>query len=233
MNEDTYEGDLTNPLTLNLYTYVENNPLIYTDPTGMCSYKSFGDFGDCFKQAGKLVVKETKKNVKQAVTAAKVVWFVANEAALAYPPAAGAEFMIVKGVKYAWTGAKWVKAAVLGSKGARNIIDDAASIVSDIININKKYSNGNQAYNSIESIVNSASYYDNGYDQIASVTRSITQHAFENGNKRTALDTLNMLLKDFNLKSPLTDVQRSNLINDIAEGRITDVSEISRILQGK
>jgi len=34
MNEDTYEGQIDNPLTLNLYTYVGNNPLRYTDPTG-------------------------------------------------------------------------------------------------------------------------------------------------------------------------------------------------------
>ncbi|WP_252863357.1 RHS repeat-associated core domain-containing protein [Paenibacillus riograndensis] len=34
LNEDTYEGQIDNPLTQNLYTYVINNPLIYTDPTG-------------------------------------------------------------------------------------------------------------------------------------------------------------------------------------------------------
>ncbi|MFC5401490.1 RHS repeat domain-containing protein [Cohnella soli] len=34
ITEDTYEGQINNPLTLNLYTYVGNNPLIYTDPTG-------------------------------------------------------------------------------------------------------------------------------------------------------------------------------------------------------
>ncbi|MDF9858682.1 RHS repeat-associated protein, partial [Paenibacillus sp. PastF-1] len=34
INEDTYEGQIDNPLSLNLYTYVHNNPLIYTDPTG-------------------------------------------------------------------------------------------------------------------------------------------------------------------------------------------------------
>ncbi|SDE19925.1 RHS repeat-associated core domain-containing protein [Paenibacillus sp. UNCCL117] len=34
INEDTYEGDINNPLSLNLYTYVHNNPLTNIDPTG-------------------------------------------------------------------------------------------------------------------------------------------------------------------------------------------------------
>ncbi|WP_289355171.1 RHS repeat-associated core domain-containing protein [Paenibacillus sp. S-12] len=32
--EDTYEGDVNDPLSLNLYTYVKNNPLAYIDPSG-------------------------------------------------------------------------------------------------------------------------------------------------------------------------------------------------------
>ncbi|MFB5763635.1 RHS repeat-associated core domain-containing protein, partial [Paenibacillus medicaginis] len=34
MGEDTYQGEVTDPLSLNLYTYVHNNPLIYSDPMG-------------------------------------------------------------------------------------------------------------------------------------------------------------------------------------------------------
>lgn len=34
INEDTYEGQLNNSLSLNPYTYVINNPLKYADPTG-------------------------------------------------------------------------------------------------------------------------------------------------------------------------------------------------------
>ncbi|WP_231505405.1 polymorphic toxin-type HINT domain-containing protein [Paenibacillus massiliensis] len=34
LNEDTFEGELDDPLTLNLYTYVINNPLKYVDSTG-------------------------------------------------------------------------------------------------------------------------------------------------------------------------------------------------------
>ncbi|TVX92191.1 RHS repeat-associated core domain-containing protein [Paenibacillus agilis] len=40
ISEDTYEGELGNPLSLNLYTYVANNPLLYIDPSGH-RYKSY------------------------------------------------------------------------------------------------------------------------------------------------------------------------------------------------
>ncbi|WP_311295133.1 polymorphic toxin-type HINT domain-containing protein [Paenibacillus sp. MER TA 81-3] len=38
INEDTYEGNIKNPLSLNLYTYVYSNPLIHADPTGNFVY---------------------------------------------------------------------------------------------------------------------------------------------------------------------------------------------------
>lgn len=34
ISEDTYEGEIENPHSLNQYVYVENNPLTYIDPTG-------------------------------------------------------------------------------------------------------------------------------------------------------------------------------------------------------
>ncbi|WP_016739355.1 MULTISPECIES: polymorphic toxin-type HINT domain-containing protein [Bacillales] len=34
ISEDTYKGQVDNPLSLNRYTYVSNNPLKYVDPTG-------------------------------------------------------------------------------------------------------------------------------------------------------------------------------------------------------
>jgi RHS repeat-associated protein len=34
MQEDTYTGEHSDPLSLNLYTYCKNKPLIYSDPTG-------------------------------------------------------------------------------------------------------------------------------------------------------------------------------------------------------
>ncbi|MEH7130795.1 DNRLRE domain-containing protein [Neobacillus drentensis] len=36
ITEDTYKGKLDDPLSMNLYAYTDNNPLIYTDSSGHC-----------------------------------------------------------------------------------------------------------------------------------------------------------------------------------------------------
>ncbi len=119
------------------------------------------------------------------------------------------------------------------NKSIINLIDDIDEITDDIIKINKKYSDGFELNNSIKNILNSASYYDDPYEQGAAVTRSITDHAFANGNKRTAFDTTNMLLSHLMLNNKLTDSQKWHLIYDIAEGRLNDVTKIANIFKGK
>jgi RHS repeat-associated protein len=41
LQEDTYKGDINDPLSLNLYTYCHNEPLMYTDPTGHYYQKQY------------------------------------------------------------------------------------------------------------------------------------------------------------------------------------------------
>lgn len=54
MGEDTYEGDINNPLTLNLYTYVKNNPLRYTDPMGHEAVPNI-DWSQLYKESLKVI----------------------------------------------------------------------------------------------------------------------------------------------------------------------------------
>nr|WP_237178999.1 polymorphic toxin-type HINT domain-containing protein [Paenibacillus sp. MMS18-CY102] len=56
ISEDTYEGDITNPLTLNLYVYVGNNPLIYVDPSGNV-WKWVGNSWKIVKQGASYAAK--------------------------------------------------------------------------------------------------------------------------------------------------------------------------------
>jgi RHS repeat-associated protein len=44
INKDTYKGQIDNPLSLNLYTYVHNNPLTNVDPTGHYCVSANGDW---------------------------------------------------------------------------------------------------------------------------------------------------------------------------------------------
>nr|WP_275900999.1 RHS repeat-associated core domain-containing protein [Paenibacillus periandrae] len=48
INKDTYEGDIKNPLSLNLYTYVGNNPLTRIDPSGHDWLNAVSGFLDSF-----------------------------------------------------------------------------------------------------------------------------------------------------------------------------------------
>jgi RHS repeat-associated protein len=75
INEDTYEGQINNPLSLNVYTYCYNNPLIYTDPTGHIPWTSFSDFksdwagrailwGWLYGGGDAMIIKDNKKWTK-------------------------------------------------------------------------------------------------------------------------------------------------------------------------
>jgi RHS repeat-associated protein len=66
MQEDSYTGQYDDPLSLNLYTYCSNGPLMYNDPTG--------HWGNFFKWVGNAVKTVVTTVATVVVTVAKVVY---------------------------------------------------------------------------------------------------------------------------------------------------------------
>ncbi|MED1919519.1 polymorphic toxin-type HINT domain-containing protein, partial [Bacillus thuringiensis] len=77
ISEDTYKGQVDNPLTLNRYTYTGNNPLRYIDPSGHCFTETSQTF--C-KQAADYIEKdanaawETLKKKHESFDSAADYW---------------------------------------------------------------------------------------------------------------------------------------------------------------
>ncbi|EPR08089.1 right-handed parallel beta-helix repeat-containing protein [Ruminiclostridium papyrosolvens] len=69
LQEDTYTGDRNDPLSLNLYVYCANNPLIYYDPTGHSWMDSARDWFLNDTSAGRWVNKNIVKPVKKKAKA--------------------------------------------------------------------------------------------------------------------------------------------------------------------
>ena len=72
--KDTYLGTIPNPLSCNLYTYVENNPLNYIDPSGHVKIgKSLGFPKNNFKTSLSNVKSTVKTQAKVTVNKAKYI----------------------------------------------------------------------------------------------------------------------------------------------------------------
>lgn len=70
LQEDTYTGDPNDPLSLNLYTYCVNNPLVYYDPTGHNYIEIFGiPFGNPFEGIKILANKEAREKAFEEIDA--------------------------------------------------------------------------------------------------------------------------------------------------------------------
>ena len=76
IQQDSYSGDILDPLSLNLYTYAQNNPISYYDPTGHSIKSLLKKVKDTVTKAKSKATNTVKKTatstastVKKAVTA--------------------------------------------------------------------------------------------------------------------------------------------------------------------
>jgi len=105
------------------------------------------------------------------------------------------------------------------------------SFADEIIAINAKTEGGGVILStSPSSAINSAMYYDTAAEQGSSVFRSIiSNHMFQDGNKRTAVQAFMYFAKQNGLKT-VSVQQIYNVANKVATGQVSEVSQIAKML---
>ena len=93
LTQDSYEGEEDNPLSQNGYTYVENNPINYADPTGHKKNFFQNLWSGVKKTVNKYVVKPVNKYIVQPIN----------------------KYIVKPVVKYANKAATWVGTKVISA----------------------------------------------------------------------------------------------------------------------
>ena len=104
MQEDTFTGDRNDPLSLNLYTYCHNEPLMYSDPTGHTEYNDPGGYGTYYSNQAQAQQKQAEDDKNNARVGTVGTY---ERPAWAYPTitnvakaTAEKEFIVVSGSEY-------------------------------------------------------------------------------------------------------------------------------------
>ena len=108
---------------------------------------------------------------------------------------------------------------------------DEATFANEIVSLNKATEGGGVLLNGNPSAaINSAMYYEKASEQGAAIFRSIAHgHMFVDGNKRTAVEAFISFAKIHGLKI-VSKEEMFNVAYKVAQGIVTDVSEISKML---
>ena len=172
IQQDSYSGDILDPLSLNLYTYAQNNPISYYDPTGH-SIKS--------------LLKKAKDTVKKAASTIKAV------ATIAKP-------VVKQAVKSTASIAKTVTTTAINS-GVRSAIQPVREAVKYVTNatenIRCQYETGlalmkTSMFSSGANAI--ANYYQGTYDTIMGQVEGFNQ--FYDNPVQTVSSSVNYFLSD-------------------------------------
>ena len=158
-SKDTYLGDKTSPVTRNRYTYGNNNPVMYEDPSGHAGL--LNKITSAVKSAASSVAKTV---TKAATTVTNTVKSVANTVSTAVKSAVNtvtttvkkAATTVVNTVKSAATTVKNTATAVVNkvTSTAKTVVNNVKSTVSNAVStvkntVSNVYNNVSNAYSSV------------------------------------------------------------------------------------
>ncbi len=213
-----------------LYTYeqvvmvlgVSITPVMYFDPTGEFAWVIAG-----------AIIGGLAGAAISYYTTGSVDWrYVVGGALIG----AGAGLLYEAVFAYYSTTTSFVVAGELGAGGVTagstgyDILNNSSVLTQEIVDINSTY--GGFEYNgTVSSVVHSATYYSDPYDQVGAIMNGIVNnHLFFDGNKKTAFDTYFLLQERMNL-SPKGVNEVWGVINDIGKGVIDYATEIASRLR--
>jgi len=99
---------------------------------------------------------------------------------------------------------------------------EASKFADEIIEINKKYSDGSIFYTTPSSAISSALYHENSLEQGAAIFNSIARHMFNNGNKRTAADMIILYCQKANIPLNKSRQELLDIAQDVASRKAED-----------
>ena len=176
-SEDTYAGDKTNPVTRNRYSFANNNPVMYHDPSGHAGLfsKIVGAVKSVATTVTKTVTKAAKAVTSTVTIAAKTV---ANKVTATVQKVVSTASTVVSNVKSAVTNvvtkaATTVKKVVNSAKVA--VQNATTAVVNSVKNVVKT------VVNTVGSVVsNAVSYVGNGVKNVVSYVGNVATEVYNN-----------------------------------------------------
>ncbi|USG64624.1 hypothetical protein NDK47_21140 [Brevibacillus ruminantium] len=141
ISEDTYKGQVDNPLSLNRYTYVSNNPLRYVDPSGhkQCEGANNCD-GDSKSRLHHIYLSTKDMDLSQALT------ILSSSGKFSEQVVQSAQRMVMLSVAGPDGGSKWFRNAKSSAqlakyKGVLKTWQDANPLIANLMSKGKLPSN--------------------------------------------------------------------------------------------
>jgi RHS repeat-associated protein len=153
-------------------------------------------------------------------------------AVITVPAKALAKKLFSEGAEHAATQLARDSAELVAKNAAKGLGGFKVGITADeIAALNRTFGNG-FAYRKVDTVMANASWYDGFYNKSASVILDIAGgHLFENGNKRTAVAAIEVLISRNAVSGPPQTVVW-NVVDRVATGELKDVRAIAKALQG-